>query len=141
MTAINSDFRVVLLSTILRVHSTSPVCKTLFQLKALLFQEAKGFLQHRVLSSEIRQIPMLKEISQTRLRIQHKMCLLKILFSAVFQDKHLRLVHNQNLKHLELTVHQGIKPWRVQRTTVLSRNRTLYSKIVLNSNKLELFQM
>lgn len=137
----------VLLSTILRVHSTSPVCKTLFQLKARLFQEAKGFLQHRVQSLEIRQIPMLKEISQTRLRIQHKMCLLKILILAVFQYKHLRLVLNQNLKdfkilvHLELTVHQGIKPWRVQRTTVLSRNRTLYSKIVLNSNKLELFQM
>jgi len=80
--AINSDFRVVLVSTILRVHSIFLTLKNLFQLKALDFQWPKGLLRHKVLSLEMRKIPKLKEITHSK----HKMCLLKILLSAVFQD-------------------------------------------------------
>ena len=98
-------------------------------------EEPKDLLQRLVQSSEIMLFRIATSQTKVSVRLQHRLCLLKILMSGVFQDKQLGLVLSQlgpwdfkTINHrrpLEVIFHQEIKLWQAQLTIALNRNRTL----------------
>ncbi len=122
-------------SPILKIPSDKVLLQVLVHRQGQPLEEPKGLLQRLVQSSEIMLFRMLTSQTKVSVRLQHSLWPLKILMSAVFQDKQLGLVLSQvgpkdfkTINHrrpLEVMFHQEIKLWQAQLTIVLNRNRTL----------------